>query len=299
MGFNATGRQAVGYWISELQDYEWNWADDGWGTRLQRGQTSKGERIRLTIKMSNEGIMEEGVYDPDTFEDYCIEVNRIDDMYDAVKGEITRMAKRDGYMDGGAINEWGTEIENGDADYYEWDMMASEEGYMEYTEIEGSHTAYPDAPDGMSAQDARTILESRDFTIPLRKALVEKAWAGTEVSGDDRQYPDFRVYTEELRTTTESNIRLVLTFSCYDHTNEAQVKSMRWTIEEWDDEEELDAAIQAVFDQLTGREESAESDEWDEESEKRFQALAQKEKEPSPEVTNESIVKNWKNFLYS
>ena len=74
---------------------------------------------------------------------------------------------------------------------------------------------------------------------------------------------------------------------------------MRWTIEEWDDEEELDAAIQAVFDQLTGREESAESDEWDEESEKRFQALAQKEKEPSPEVTNESIVKNWKNFLYS
>lgn len=275
--------KAVGYWMSELNDYEWNWASaDSYSNRLFR---YSNDTMRLTIQMDNEGIMEEYVYDPDTFEDYCVELNRIDDMYDAVKGEITRMAKRDGYMEGGAINEWGMEIENGDADYYEWDMTANEEDHMEYTEIDGSHTAYPDAPDGMSAQDARTILESRDFTIPMRKALVEKAWAGTEVSGDDRQYPDFRVYTEELRTTTESNIRLVLTFSCYDHSSEAQVKSMKWTIEEWDDEEELDAAIQAVFNQVVGENIPTTDD--------------RVEDTPPAQTTNESIVKNWKNFLYS
>jgi hypothetical protein len=250
--------------------------------------------------MDNDAITkEEPVYNPDSFVDYCVELNSIDDMYDGIKAQITAMAQRDGLMEGGALNEWGTEIENGDADYYEWDMTADEEDYMTYSGIEGSHTAYPDIPEGMSVQDARTILESRDFTIPLRKALVEKAWAGTQVSGDDRQYPSFRVYTEEIRTTDEENIRLVLTFSCDDGSSDAQVKSMRWTIEEWEDEEVLNTAIQAVFDQLTGREESAESDEWDEESEKRFQALAQKEKESSQEVTNESIVKNWKNFLYS
>jgi len=273
--------KAVGYWMAELQDYEWNWAQDSHGTRLLK--YSNGT-IRLTIDMDNEGIIEEGiVYDPDSFEDYCIEVNRIDDMYDAVKGEITRMAKRDGFMEGGTINEWGQEIENGDADYYEWDMTANEEEPMTYTEIDGSHTAYPAIPEGMSVQDARTILESRDFTIPLRKALVEKAWAGTQVSGDDRQYPDFRVYTEEIRTTDEANIRLVLTFSCYDHSSEAQVKAMKWTIEEWEDEEVLDAKIQAMFshivgDGLTGR---GDMD------------------TPPAQTTNESIVKNWKNFLYS
>ena len=54
---------------------------------------------------------------------------------------------------------------------------------------------------------------------------------------------------------------------------------------------------------LTGRGDmdtpTKDSGEWDEESEKRFQSLSQKEKESSQEVTNESIVKNWKNFLYN
>ena len=273
--------KAVGYWMAELQDYEWNWAQDSHGTRLLK---YSNDTIRLTIDMDNEGIIEEGiVYDPDSFEDYCIEVNRIDDLYDAVKGELTRMAKRDGFMEGGAINEWGQEIENGDADYYEWDMTANEENHMEYTEIDGSHTAYPAVPEGMSVQDARTVLESRDFTIPLRKALVEKAWAGTQVSGDDRQYPDFRVYTEEIRTQDEANIRLVMTFSCYDHSSEAQVKSMKWTIEEWEDEEELDAKIQAMFNHVVGGGLTGRGD----------------MDTPPAQTTNESIVKNWKNFLYS
>ena len=180
----------------------------------------------------------------------------------------------------------GSDIDNGSVDYYEWDMTANEEDHMTYSEIEGSHTAYPDVPDGMSAQDARTILESRDFTIPMRKALVEKAWAGTQVSGDDRQYPDFRVYTEDLRSADgTSNIKLVLTFSCYDHSSDAQVKSMRWTVEEWEDEDELDAAIQAVFNQVVGENIPATDD--------------RVEDTPPAQTTNESIVKNWKNFLYS
>tara|TARA_Y100000996_G_scaffold295325_4_gene233739 strand:- start:2002 stop:4434 length:2433 start_codon:yes stop_codon:yes gene_type:complete len=276
--------KAVGYWMSELNDFEWNWANaDSYSNRLFK---YSNDTIRLTIQMDEAEVQEEGVYDPDTFEDFCIEVNRIDDMYDAVYGEISRMAKRDGYMEGGAINEWGSDIDNGSVDYYEWDMTANEEDHMTYVEIEGSHTAYPDAPDGMSAQDARTILESRDFTIPMRKALVEKAWAGTEVSEDDRQYPDFRVYTEDLRSADgTSNIKLVLTFSCYDHSSDAQVKSMRWTVEEWEDEDELDAAIQAVFNQVVGENIPATDD--------------RVEDTPPAQTTNESIVKNWKNFLYS
>ena len=97
--------KAVGYWMSELNDFEWNWANaDSYMNRLFK---YSNDTMRLTIQMNEAEVQEEGVYDPDSFEDFCIEVNRIDDMYDGVKGEISRMAKRDGYMEGGAINEWG------------------------------------------------------------------------------------------------------------------------------------------------------------------------------------------------
>jgi hypothetical protein len=295
--------------ISELNDMGWGWASaNDYTTRLRRD----GDNIVLKFSIDPEGLPDFGAqgyaYNAENFEEFCVEVNTVDDMLDGVKGELERIFKREGYMEGGALDEWGMEIVNGDYDSYEWDAVAGE-GYEhdEIENIEVSHTAYPAIPDGMSAQDARMILESRDFTIPLRKALVEKAWADTGMLPDDRHYPNFRVHTEELRTQDETNIKLVLTFEADANSSDAQVKSMRLTVDEWDDEEVLDAAIQEVFNQvvgegLTGRGDmdtpTKDSGERDEESEKsaspRFPRLM-----PSQKVTNESIVKNWKNFLYN
>jgi len=281
---------AAEHWCSELNDMSLMWADGtAWSTRVYRD----GDHIRMGIVINVDGVDgfedQSFAYNSENFEDFCVELNRIDDVYDGVKESITRMAKRDGYMAGGALNEWGIEIRDGDFDSYEWDTTA-EEGY-EYDEIEGitaDHTAYPVYPEGMSIEDARMILESRDFTIPLRKALVEKAWAGTEASEDDRQYPAFRVHTEELRTTDDTNIQLVLTFYANSSSSDAQVKSMRWTVDEWEDEEVLDAAIQAVFNQIVGGGLTGRGD-----------MDVPPAKGTNQEVTNESIVKNWKNFLNS
>jgi len=298
-----TDSRTAEHWADELNDYGWGWADgDSYATRIY----STDESIILRININPEGLPGFGsqgfAYNSENFEDFCVEVNGVDDLYDTLYGEITRMAKRDGFMEGGTLNEWGMEIVNGEYESYEWDLTA-EEGYdhEEIESIDASHTTYITEPDGMSIQDARTILESRDFTVPVRKVLVEKAWAGTQVSGDDRQYPPFRVHTEELRTKDETNIKLILTFEANVNSSDAQVKSMKWTVDEWDDEDILDAAIQAVFDKIVGgsRKAGRADGDWDEEAEKRFQALAQKEKESSQEVTNESIVKNWKNFLYN
>jgi hypothetical protein len=55
------------------------------------------------------------------------------------------------------------------------------------------------------------------------------------------------------------------------------------TIEEWEDEEVLDAAIQAVFNQIVGGGLTGRGD----------------MDTPPAQTTNESIVKNWKNFLHS
>ena len=288
-----TSSETVEGWMSEFEDMEWNWANsESWGTRVFALNNTADERIiHLRIDLDMSGITESEssfVHNSSEFEDLCVEVNRIDDMYDGIKAEITRMAKRDGLMDGGEMNNWGVEIENGEADYYEWDMTAEESDHMEYYGIEGSHTAYPAVPEGMSVQDARMVLESRDFTIPLRKALVEKAWAANQTSEEPRHYPDFRVYTEEIRTQDDENIRLVLTFYCDDNSTDAQVRSMKWAIEEWEDEEVLDAAIQAVFNQIVGGGLTGRGD-----------MDVPPAKGTNQEVTNESIVKNWKNFLNS
>jgi hypothetical protein len=282
-----TDSRTAGHWVDELNDYGWGWADgDSYTTRI----FSTDESIILRININPEGLTNFGgqdfAYNADNFEDFCVEVNAVDDLYDALHSSIERMAKRDGLMAGGALNEWGREIVDGDYESYEWDMDA-EEGY-EYEEIsviDASHTTYITEPDGMSIQDARTILESRDFTIPVRKVLVEKAWAGTQVSNDDRQYPAFRVHTEELRAQDGTNIKLILTFGVSESSSDAQVKSMRWTVDEWDDEDILDAAIQEVFNQVVGENVPTTND--------------RVEDAPPTETTNESIVKNWKNFLYN
>ena len=202
-------------------------------------------------------------------------------------------------MEGGALNTWGMEIVNGDFDSYEWDAVA-EEGYehAEIENIEASHTIYPQIPDGMSAQDARMILESRDFTIPLRKALVDHTWIKAMTKDDDRHYPNFRVYTEELRTQDETNIKLVITFEADVNSSDAQVNTMKDVLDVWWEEEPLIEAVQKVFNQVV-EENTADDAALAAASEKRDQALAQKEKESSQEVTNESIVRGWKNFLHS
>jgi len=124
-----TDSRTAGHWVDELNDYGWGWADgDSYTTRI----FSTDESIILRININPEGLTNFGgqdfAYNADNFEDFCVEVNAVDDLYDALHSSIERMAKRDGLMAGGALNEWGREIVDGDYESYEWDMDA-EEGY--------------------------------------------------------------------------------------------------------------------------------------------------------------------------
>tara|TARA_B100001250_G_scaffold369935_1_gene353755 strand:- start:3 stop:632 length:630 start_codon:yes stop_codon:yes gene_type:complete len=209
-------------------------------------------------------------------------------------------------MDGGALNNFGAEVEDGEFTAYEWDITAEEADHREYYGVEATAFAYPDYPDNMSPEDVKTILMSREFSVPLRKALVEHAWSEEGTSGDNRHYPNMITKVGTVGTTAENAmIRLYMVLEVNDNSSEEQVEAMKVTIEHNDDEDELAARVQAVFNQVVGEhvqttdDRTEDSDEWDEEAEKRYQALAQKDKESSQEATNESIVRNWKNFLYS
>ncbi len=298
-------RRIVEYWADELRDMEWGFMDDtSWGTRLHRD----GDGIILSIQIDNEYITDDSGYafNADNFEDACIKVNEIDDMYDGVKGELTRMAKRDGYMDGGALNTFGSEVENGEFDAYEWDITAEEENYMEYYGVEATAFAYPDYPDNMSPEDVKTILMSREFSVPLRKALVEHAWSEEGTPGDNRHYPNMITRVSELRTTGGSPmIRLYIVLEVNDNSSEEQVEAMKVTIEHNDDEDELAARVQAVFNQVVGEHVQTTDDRTEDPPNANNHKKVPDDfkdanrDEYGREVTNESIVRNWKNFLYS
>ena len=285
-------RRIVEYWADELRDMEWGFMDDtSWGTRLHRCRTPGGEMVCLSIQLDNEYLTEETAgggggyaFNADDFEDVCIKVNEIDDLYDGVKGELTRMAKRDGYMDGGALNNFGQEVENGEFQSYEWDITAEEADHMEYYGVQAIAIVYPDYPDNMSPEDVKTILMSREFSVPLRQALTQHAWNEEGTPGDDRHYPNMTTRVSQLSTGDNPTIKLYMELEVNDNSSEEQVEAMKLTIEHNDDEDELAARVQAVFNQVAGE---------------HVQTTDDRTEEPPREVTNESIVRNWKDFLYS
>lgn len=298
-------RRIVEYWADELRDMEWGFMDDtSWGTRLHRD----GDGIILSIQIDNEYITDDSGYafNADNFEDACIKVNEIDDMYDGIKGELTRMAKRDGYMDGGALNNFGSEVDNGEFSAYEWDVRAQEESHMEYYSVEATAYAYPDYPDNMSPEDVKTILMSREFSVPLRQALTQHAWNEEGTSGDDRHYPNMTTRVSQLSTTGGSPlIRLYMELEVNDNSSEEQVEAMKITIEHNDDEDELAARVQAVFNQVVGEHVQTTDDRTEDPPNANNHKKVPDDfkdanrDEYGREVTNESIVRNWKNFLYS
>lgn len=281
-------RRIVEHWADELRDMEWGFMDDtSWGTRLHRD----GNGIVLSMKLDNEYLTEDTAgggggyaFNADDFQDVCYKVNEIDDLYDGVKGELTRMAKRDGYMAGGALNTFGREVDDGEFQTYEWDVTTEEADYQEYYGVEATAYAYPDYPDNMSPEDVKTILMSREFSVPLRQALTQHAWNEEGTPGDDRHYPNMTTKVGTVGTGENATIRLYMVLEVNDSSSEEQVEAMKITIEHNDDEDELEARVQAVFNQVVGE---------------HVQTTDDRTEEPPREATNESIVKNWKNFLYS
>mgnify|MGYP003303757454 FL=1 len=136
----------------------------------------------------------------------------------------------------------------------------------------------------MSLEDVKTILMSREFSVPLRQALTQHAWNEEGTSGDDRHYPNMITKVGVIGTGDNPTIRLYMVLEVNDNSSEEQIEAMKITIEHNDDEDELAARVQAVFNQVVGE---------------HVQTTDDRTAEPPRDATNESIVRNWKNFLYS
>jgi hypothetical protein len=200
--------------------------DTGFVNKFSNTTVHIGCRFNLEHPEIGESAL---IYDPDGFDAFCAEIDKLDDRRDAFKAAIDEFLKREGYLEGGEYIKLAYEIEDKPFESYEWDVQYDGEHPPESYEATAaiSHDFNPEAL-GVSPQVLTQILDSRDWKLAIRSALIASAQQaiGTEyhldisnsravASGEDIEYtiefntsaddPDERVKLFRELTTGEDS----------------------------------------------------------------------------------------------
>ena len=185
--------------------------------------------------------------DPPDFEDFCVAINTIDDMYDGVKEQLSRHYKREGNLAGAKFYKMAMEISNGDIDPYEWDMeLDDRHDPDEATEITATiKLDFSPEKFGVSPEILTKVLDSREFHIAIKKELLREAMSdvGTEM------YLDF----EASASPSGSDIELRLSFIVRDHHPDILVDLLEtavWQPGTVDDEDKLRSISEWTLQQM-------------------------------------------------
>ena len=200
--------------------------DSGFVNKFSNTTVHIGCRFNLEHPEIGESAL---IYDPDGFDSFCAEIDKLDDRRDAFKATIDEFLKQEGYMEGGEYIKLAYEIEDAPFESYEWDVRSDGEDPTESYESTAavSHDFNPEAL-GVSPQVLIQILDSRDWRLLIRKELLKhpRTELGVEyyldignssamASGEDIEYtiefkitaddPDARVMLFRELTTGETD----------------------------------------------------------------------------------------------
>ena len=200
--------------------------DSGFVNKFSNTTVHIGCRFNLEHPEIGESAL---MYDPDGFDAFCAEIDKLDDRRDAFKATIDEFLKREGYMQGGEYIKLAYEIEDAPFESYEWDVRSDGEDPTESYESTAavSHDFNPEAL-GVSPQVLTQILDSRDWRLFIREELLKhpRSELGVEyyldignssamASGEDIEYtiefkitaddPDARVELFRELTTGETD----------------------------------------------------------------------------------------------
>ena len=228
------------------------------------------EEIHLTIKVNFE---HPSIYGnlymalPDEYQEALQKVDSvIDDRRDTFEEVLTTYFKREGQMEGGAYIQLATAIEDGMVSSYEWDVETDGEYYDSY-ETTARHSFYYDPEEfGLDIRVLAQILDSRDFKIELKKQLLE----------EPRKDQNTRYYLQMNATTVEvgGEIKYTSIFSINADEPDIMANLFQELIEgTMDDEDNLNVIYRRVLSQFV------------------------KARQPAHMQTNESVVRNWKDYL--
>jgi len=145
--------------------------DSGFVNKFSNTTVHIGCRFNLNHPDIGESAL---MYDPDGFNDFCQELDKLDDKRDGYKYYIDEFLKREGYLEGGVYLTLAREIEDGEMSSYEWDVRYDgeyEESYESTAAV--SHDFNPGAL-GVSPQVLFQILDSRDWSLFIREELLKR-----------------------------------------------------------------------------------------------------------------------------
>ena len=230
------GYSDAGYAVSELNDIGWGWAEDG-AASIRR----VGDEIVLFFRINLEMVPDSNgmgfAADPADFEDLCVALNAIDDYYDGVKEHIERYFKREGYIDGGALESLARDIIDDDLGNYLWDIETDDR--YDADEVD-SITASVRVDFGLfdpalpehNPKIALLIAQDRDWRIEVRKAIHKPAQEELGV-----EYYVDTTYNAWLDASND--VIFELTLSVRGYSGDEQVALLRQIIETWQDEDVL------------------------------------------------------------
>jgi len=183
--------------------------DSGFVNKFSNTTVHIGCRFNLEHPEIGESAL---MYDPDGFDAFCAEIDKLDDRRDAFKAAIDEFLKREGYLEGGEYIKLAYEIEDTPFESYEWDVRSDGEDPSESYESTAavSHDFNPEAL-GVSPQVLIQILDSRDWRLFIRKELLKhpRTELGVEyyldignssavASGEDIEYTiEFRITADD------------------------------------------------------------------------------------------------------
>ena len=135
--------------------------------------------VGCDINLNHPDIGEDSLmYEPDGFDNLCALLDqKFDDHRDEFKEMIDQFLKQDedGWMDGGKYIKLAREIEDGEISSYEWDVRSDGEYEDSYESTASTkHDFNPEAL-GISPQVLIQILDSREWKLAIRSALIANA----------------------------------------------------------------------------------------------------------------------------
>ena len=159
------------------------------------------------------------------------------------------------------------EIDQGDISSYEWDLDSDSYDYSESYETTASNSFYYYPEEfGVSLEVLKQITDSRDFRIELRRQLLEEPRSAENT--------EYYLQMDARTTTTGASIRFTTVFTINADEPNDMVQLFQELVEgAMDDEDNLNVIY------------------------KRVMAQAVKARLPASIQTNESVVKNWKDYL--
>ena len=295
--------------MSEFEDYGWEWAD-------------MSDRIRPTLREKNTaGQMEdgagiiilespinisrfEGVYSPDTFEEFCSEVEtEIDDKYqDGIDTIFERILIREGIVGGGAFEKLNLAIQN---EEFVSDLWTMESGGDEITAemdvddayfIKGLLNLEVSKKHEFDLDNISNIIKTPSFKHHLTDAIKHMA-------GVKHGYPQTYVRLANDRGESLPTGGGGLTGQYINYS----ISLDRDNVSNDDEDYDVEAFIQMV-------EKIGTSDKFKDAVEKAFINIVEREIKPPPSdysafrqqkmkfptdgyAYNESLVRNWKKFL--